>query len=258
MKEIISALADEHAELDQMVGGLNHAGWITPTPAEPWTVSDQICHLAFFDEKAALSVSDPTAFARDLNLTLARGVEAFLDGHLERGAALSKPELAEWWRQAHRDMLVAFSRCDPDREVPWYGPSMKARSSAAARLMEAWAHGTDIADGLGISRPPTARLFHVAALGVKTFSWSFINRGLEVPAPRVRVELRGPDGEVRVWNEAEADRIYGPVEDFCRVVTQRAHIDRTRLTVEGAIARRWMEIAQVFAGPPGPGRSPEA
>lgn len=229
MNDIIDALTAEHAELDEIVAGLDHEGWCTTTPAEPWTVRDQICHLAFFDEKALLSVSDPAAFVRVLNEELSTGVEAFLNGHLDSGVALADHELLSWWRRARGDMLNAFAQTDPDRELPWYGPPMKAHSSAVARLMEAWAHGTDIVDGLGIVRLPTSRLFYIAELGVKTFSWSFINRGLEVPASRVRVELRGPGEEMRVWNEPEADRVAGPVEDFCRVVTQRIHLNDTQL-----------------------------
>jgi hypothetical protein len=30
--------------------------------------------------------------------------------------------------------------------ITWYGPSMSARSFVTARLMEAWAHGQDVAD----------------------------------------------------------------------------------------------------------------
>lgn len=47
--------------------------------------------------------------------------------------------------------------------------------------METWAHGTDVADVLGATLPVADRLFHVADLGVRTFSWSFSNRGLDVP-----------------------------------------------------------------------------
>jgi uncharacterized protein (TIGR03084 family) len=128
---------------------------------------------------------------------------------------------------------------------------MRARSSVVARLMETWAHGTDVADALGTSLPVTDRLFHVADLGVRTFSWSFTNRGLDVPEERVRVALRGPSGTTRIWNDEENASITGPVEDFCLVVVQRRNLADTHLVMEGGLARRWMEIAQVFAGPPG-------
>ena len=47
---------------------------------------------------------------------------------------------------------------------------MGPASSITARLMETWAHGQDIADTLGVSRPVTDRLRHVAHLGVRTFA----------------------------------------------------------------------------------------
>ncbi|MEZ4602902.1 MAG: hypothetical protein R2861_05685 [Desulfobacterales bacterium] len=45
-------------------------------------------------------------------------------------------------------------------------------------MMETWAHGQDAADALGIVRPATDRLKHIAFLGVATFKWSFKNLGL--------------------------------------------------------------------------------
>jgi uncharacterized protein (TIGR03084 family) len=124
--------------------------------------------------------------------------------------------------------------------------------------METWAHGHDIAEALGWRRQPSDRLLTIAELGVKTYSWSFLNRGLEVPPGRVRVELTAPSGRIQVWNPDGTERISGGVEDFCLVVAQRLNVDDTSLQVEGAAARRWMEIAQIFAGPPGPGRPPQS
>jgi uncharacterized protein (TIGR03084 family) len=65
----------------------------------------------------------------------------------------------------------------------------------------------------------------------------------------VRVELAAPSGAVWAWGDADSsERITGPAEDFCLVVTQRRHVDDTALVVEGTVAREWMEIAQAFAG----------
>ena len=46
----------------------------------------------------------------------------------------------------------------------------------------------------------------------------------------------------------------GSAYDFCLLVTQRVHRDDTDLVATGADADRWLDIAQAFAGPPGPGR----
>lgn len=256
MNTILEDLAAEQDSLDALVSGLGAEEWDLPTPAEPWTIRDQIGHLAFFDEKAALAARDPEAFMVDMNSIAEIGVEAFMGRHIERGRSGSPDALLEWWRTARSDLLAALAECDPDERLPWYGPPMRAASSAVARLMETWAHGLDIADTLGVVRAPTDRLFHIADLGVRTFRFAFENRGLEAPPAKVRVALRGPSGTLRIWNDECADSITGPVEDFCMVVTQRRHLDDTHLFCEGTAALRWMEIAQVFAGPPGPGREP--
>lgn len=252
MEGLLADLAAETEALAGLVERLDPSGWATPTPAEPWTIHDQIGHLAYFDEQAGLSATNPDAFAEQVN----RDIEALTGdvAELHRRRGLDGPNTLAWWRQARRELIDAFTGLDPDLRLPWYGPPMRARSSVVARLMETWAHGTDVADALGTSLPVSDRLFHIADLGVRTFSWSFSNRGLEVPDRRVRVALRGPSGTTRVWNDEENASITGPVEDFCLVVAQRRSRADTHLVMEGGLARRWMEIAQVFAGPPGPGR----
>jgi hypothetical protein len=68
--------------------------------------------------------------------------------------------------------------------------------------------------------------------------------------------LRGTTGNLRVWNDDCSNSVTGPVEDFCMVIAQRRNLADTHLFIEGPIAEEWMGIAQVFAGPPGPGRAP--
>jgi hypothetical protein len=50
--------------------------------------------------------------------------------------------------------------------------------------------------------------------------------------------------------------VRGPALDFCLVVTQRRHVSDTALVANGSVARRWLTIAQSFAGPAGSGRPP--
>jgi uncharacterized protein (TIGR03084 family) len=123
--------------------------------------------------------------------------------------------------------------------------------------MEVWAHGQDIVGALGVVREPTARLQHIALLGVKTMGWSFAVNGLPTPDSPVRVNLTGPDGGSWMWGDpSSADSVSGDGEEFCLVVTQRRNIADTALEVTGSIAGQWMQIAQAFAGPPGSGRPP--
>ncbi|MGH9017839.1 MAG: TIGR03084 family metal-binding protein, partial [Acidimicrobiales bacterium] len=68
--------------------------------------------------------------------------------------------------------------------------------------------------------------------------------------------LTGPSGEQWQWGPGDdaAEAVAGPALDFCLVVTQRRRVADTALVMTGSGAAEWMEIAQAFAGPPGPGR----
>jgi uncharacterized protein (TIGR03084 family) len=136
---------------------------------------------------------------------------------------------------------------------------MSVASLATARLMETWAHGQDVVDALAISRVPTDRLRHVAHLGVRTRDFAFTINDRTPPAEPFRVELASPSGDVWTWGPAgAAGRVTGPALDFCLRVTQRRHRDDLALVAVGAEADTWLDIAQAFAGPPGPGRPPGA
>ncbi|WP_239573008.1 maleylpyruvate isomerase family mycothiol-dependent enzyme [Geodermatophilus bullaregiensis] len=125
--------------------------------------------------------------------------------------------------------------------------------------METWAHGQDVVDAVGAARAPTGRLRHVAHLGVATLGWSHRVRGEEPPATPVRVELGAPDGGTWTWGPAGAtDRVTGPALDFCLLVTQRRHRADLSLQATGPVADHWLDVAQAFAGPPGPGRRPRS
>lgn len=253
MKAICKDLADEYAALDNIVKNLDDDQWGMRTPFFKWTIKDEISHLAYFDRAAFLSATDAKAFAKDFENML-EGIAGYDDMHKKVNAVggnMSNADLLAWWRKESSQLVAAFESMKPDTRVPWYGPSMSARSSATARIMETWAHGQDIADALQIVRPGTDRLKHIAFLGVSTFKWSFINRQLAVPDEEVRVALSSPSGERWVWGPEEADNVVsGSAEDFCLVVTQRRNLADTGLTIQGDIAAQWIQIAQAFAGPP--------
>jgi uncharacterized protein (TIGR03084 family) len=259
LPELLEDLAHEHADLDAIVFRLPEEAWATPTLAEGWAVRDQISHLAFFDEMATQAIRDPEGFAALAEEATARamaGADPMAD-HLARGRAMDGEELLAWWRGARRDLLATSSSLESGQRVPWYGPPMSPLSFVSARLMETWAHGQDVADALGIEREPTRRLAHVAQIGVRARPFSYMVRGLDPPLAGVKVDLEAPGGDRWSWDEdVTADVVLGPALDFCLVVTQRRHLDDTRLVVEGPNAVEWMRIAQAFAGPPGPGRQP--
>ena len=255
LDRIRNDLTAEQASLDAVVAGLPSAAWDVVTPAEPWTVRDQISHLAFFDEQATAAASRPEEFLAGLTAA-ATDVDAFMNEPLERGRRMAPPAVLEWWRDARAAATHAFASLAPTTRVPWFGPAMSPASFVTARIMETWAHGQDIVDTLGIDRTPTDRLRHVAHIGVRARPFSYTTRGLAVPAEDVGVRLKAPSGDTWAWNESAQQTVTGDALDFCLVVTQRRHVDDTRLTVDGPLAAEWMSIAQAFAGPPGSGRSP--
>ena len=254
MGALTADLAAESAELYEVLSVLAEPEWNRDTPAAGWTVRDQVTHLAYFDGTAVLSATDPDRFLAEMAAITAEGQD-FPDRIAAEHRGLSGAEAFAWLQRERRAYLDTFGALDPGTQLPWYGPPMSAASSVTARLMETWAHGQDVIDALGLTRRPTARLRHVAHLGVRTFGWSFVVRGLEAPGVPVRVELTGPDGEPWTWGpEDAADRVSGPAEDFCLLVVQRRHRSQTALTASGPVADRWLDVAQAFAGAPGPGR----
>jgi uncharacterized protein (TIGR03084 family) len=249
-------LAAEQESLDHIIAHLDPAAWDVATPAEGWTVRDQVTHLAFFDERARTAAEDPDRFTREL-AAVAADPDAYVERHLERGRRLPPAQLLGWWRGERQELLEGLARLDPSARVPWYGPAMSVASFTSARLMETWCHGQDVADALGVDRLPTRRLRHVAHLAVAARPFNYASHGRALPEGGVFVTLRGPDGATWEWGDpAAADRVEGDALDFCLVATQRRHRDDTDLRIEGPLAQEWMAIAQAFAGPPGPGRRP--
>ena len=256
-RDLVSDLAAETADLRRLVSDLDDAGWRTATPAAGWTVGDQVSHLAFFDDAAVVSGTDPDRFAAEFGSTAAKG-QLSADDIAEQYRNLSGVELLAWFDTARERLIATFAGLDPAKRLPWFGPPMSAASSVTARIMETWAHGQDVADALSVVRAPTARLRHVAHIGVRALPFSFAVNGLDVPEQSVRVELRlGAD--TWSWGPPDAEnRVTGPALDFCLLVTQRRNRADTSVRAVGPTADQWLDIAQAFAGPPGPGRPPGA
>jgi uncharacterized protein (TIGR03084 family) len=259
--ELLRDLDDEYADARRLVESLppDAPEWDRPTPAAGWAVRDQISHLAFFDDAGRRAMAEPEAFTRSAEVAMA-GAGDPMEVHLVRGRAMDGDGLLSWWAEAHVAMMAALAGVDPTARLPWYGPPMGVMSFLSARLMETWAHGTDVADALGVEREPTDRLRHVAHLGVRTRPFSYLIRGRDVPPGRIDVTLTSPAGEPWTWVAGSSDEVdvaatvTGPALDFCLVVTQRRNAADTALVVSGEPATDWMSVAQAFAGPPGPGR----
>ena len=258
---LLRDLTAEQEELDAVVAGLDDGGWATPTPADGWDVDDQIAHLAATEQWARRSLEDPDGFRGELAEYAAdpeRRAAGIRDGRIGRDRPGGVTTL-DWWRENRRATGAALRERAPAERTPWFGPDMSLASFATARVMETWAHGQDVVDALASPRPPTARLRHVAEIGVRARPFAYASRGLELPDREVRVELVAPDGERWAWGPDDAtDVITGDALDWCLVATQRRNPLDTTLAVTGDAAVEWIGIVQAFAGPPTEHRAPRS
>lgn len=256
LAELLGDLTAESGVLDDLVAGRPAADWQRPTPAPGWTVASQIAHLAWTDDVALAAIDDPAGFDAVIADAVADPA-GYVDRAAATGAAQPPGELLARWRRGRAALAAALQAVPAGTRLRWFGPPMSPASMATARLMETWAHGLDVADALGAPPSVSARLRHVAHIGVRTRDFAYHVRGLTPPAEPFRVELTGPDGERWTWGLADAaQRVTGPALDFCLLVTQRRHRADLAVTADGADADEWLSIAQAFAGPPGPGRAP--
>lgn len=249
-----TAFIEECAELDALVADLSEEDWARDTPAEGWTIAHQIAHLAWTDDVALVTATDPAAFKTVVEEALADPL-GYVDKQSEARAALPPAEILTGWREGRARLAETLASLDPGTKIDWFGPPMKPRSMATARLMETWAHGQDVADALGVTREPTERLYDICHLGVRTRDWAYFLNGRDVPPGEFRVELTSPAGETWTWGPEEAagdealGAIRGSAQDFCLVVTQRRDLADTGLEANGEAAV-WLTFAQAFAGAP--------
>jgi len=241
--DVLAELLDQPAAMD----------WQRTTKFKDWSVDDVLAHLHFFNYAADLSLRDEQAFDE----LFARLFKAMGDGtgHLAfshdwlegtRGRALY-----DLWRDFYPAMAERFAAADPEARLKWAGPDMSVRMSITARQMETWAHGQALFDLFAKPRRESDRIKNIAVIGIKTYGWTFANRGQEPPGPPPCVRLGAPSGTRWAFNEENADNtVEGDAVAFCQVVTQTRNIADTDLTVTGEAARQWMAIAQCFAGPP--------
>jgi uncharacterized protein (TIGR03084 family) len=239
---------------------LGEADFDRITQFKDWTLKDVIGHLHIFNaaaEKALEGDAAFQAFLAPINAILSGG-GSFIDAQAPWLAGLRGRALFEAWRDGAERCADLYARADPKQRVSWAGPGMSARSGITARQTETWAHGQEIFDLLGLVRTERDRIRNIAHMGVATYGWTFANRGLAVPGPPPHVRLTGPSGAIWEWNDPQqANSVSGDAVAFAQVVTQVRNIADTTLVVHGEAARRWMEIAQCFAGaptdPPAPG-----
>ena len=248
----IKDFRDEVEELYALLAAIPADAWTAPTGFKAWTPADIVQHLHHSDLMAMASadgIEAFTAFRAEMQALRQRGLTNVQATRERLGDPQGKPLLDLWQRTA----LVLCDRLAllaPETRMPWAGPGMGLRMFATARQMETWSHGQAIYDLIGVERPPASpRLRNIAEIGVRTYGWTFRNRGQEPPGPQPEVRLDTPFGEPWQW-PGEGGLVAGDAIAFCQVAAQTRNIADTALRVEGAAAQAWMVLAQCFAGPP--------
>ncbi len=251
---------DESRALADLLAPLSESDFDTPTLFKRWTINDILGHLYLFNvaaERTLAGREDFKAWITPMLAQLSRG-SGMLEIQRPWLNGISGRALFDAWRACADRLAVAYGDADPKLRVMWAGPDMSVMSCITARQMETWAHGQAVVDVLGIERVEHDRIRNIAHLGVGTFAWTFVNRGEAVTQNPPHVCLIGPSGAVWQWNDPQTDNsVVGSAVEFARVVTQVRHVDDTALQTSGEVARRWMTVAQCFAGnavaPPPPG-----
>jgi uncharacterized protein (TIGR03084 family) len=253
---MLRQVADFRAEADELHGllvTLTDADWDRATLFKQWTVNDVLQHLHDGDLMAMASVEGPEQFARfraERQALLDSGMTRVQTSRHRLGDLTGARLLDRWYAEA-RDLATKLASMPTDTRLKWAGPDMGLRMFATARQMETWAHGQAIYDLLGETRLPTDRLHNIAEIGVRTYGWTFANRKQPVPGPAPYIRLTAPSGAMWEWNDRTPENaVEGEALAFCQVVTQVRNVADTGLKISGEPARRWMALAQCFAGPP--------
>ncbi|MEQ4721879.1 TIGR03084 family metal-binding protein [Nonomuraea sp. B19D2] len=256
LPNVIEDLTAESAALDRILAGLAAPQWAEQTPAPGWTVAHQVGHLAFMFRIAGLAASDPDAF-RAMTASIKGGFNQAVNAALAEYVVLSPAELLARWREERAAGIRALSAVPAGQVVPWLVRPLPPEILASAGIMETFAHGQDILDALEIPRESADRLKYLVLFAVLTWDFGYQARGLTPPDVQFRYELTAPSGELWAYGPESADqRITGAALDFCLLVTRRRHRDDCDVTAVGPDADAWLDIAQAYRGPAGPGRRP--
>jgi uncharacterized protein (TIGR03084 family) len=251
MDDVVSALADQQAELSALLAGRPEADWRKATRCEGWDVSDVVLHLAQSDEIAMASATGRFAEAV---AELADGVErtgSVDDGVarlVERERGLPPSEVLERWSAGASRLLGVFDAMNLSTRVHWVAGELAARTLVTTRMTETWIHTGDVADAFGVILPVTDRLRLIARLAWRTLPYAFSSAGLTMTGP-VAFRLVSPDGEP--WDfvpeEPPATTITGPAVELCAVAARRVDASATSLGGEGPDADDVLALVRTYA-----------
>jgi uncharacterized protein (TIGR03084 family) len=252
----ITALDAECDALDALLDGLSLPDWNLQTPAPGWTITHQVAHLAATFQLAGLAAADPEAFTallatldRSFELNVLRAMRPYLN---------DPPDvLMQRWRDERAYASKALAAVADTELVPWLVNPLPPAVLAMAGMMEAFAHGQDIFDAVGMRPERDDRVRFLVEFAVRTWTFGYLARNEPVPEVEFRYELASPSGQLWTFGPAGSEeRITGSAVDFCLLTTRRRHPADLDLTATGEQAEHWLDIAQCYRGPAGAGRRP--
>lgn len=254
--DVLTDLAAEGDDIDSLVAGIEPERWATPTPADGWTIAHQIAHLSAIFRLAATAAGSPEAFIA-MSSRLSEDFNANVDAAMAPYLADPPEVLLSRFRAERASAQKSLAAVPEGQMVPWLVRPLPAPVLAAAGMMELFGHGQDVADALGVQRQYTDRIGHLAFFAVRTWDFGYQARGMQTPDVSFRFVLTAPSGAVWEFGPADAEQsISGPAADFCLLVTRRRHRDDLALKAVGLQAEEWLDLAQAYRGPAGPGREP--
>jgi uncharacterized protein (TIGR03084 family) len=237
VESVVAALADQQAELTDLLSGLGEADWQRPSRCDGWTVADVVLHLAQTNELASASASGRMAEALDQLAGGQRGMGSVDDGAatlVARERGQPGPVVRDRWVDSAGALCRLLECVDPHQRLRWVAGQVSARTLTTTRIAETWIHAGDIGAAFEWVPAATNRLWHVARLAWRTLPYAFGRAGRELTGP-VAFELRAPSGEG--WRFAAESEILttvrGDAVELCLVAARRSRSEETSLAVDG-------------------------
>jgi uncharacterized protein (TIGR03084 family) len=283
MDDVCTSLAEQHAELWEIIDGLDPAGWDRPSLCAGWSVADVLLHMAqteemaiaslegrFDDADTALATAAADALTPEPSADSGSGhgepsgdgadrgdltVDDFADLAVQRERGAPGVKVAARWWAASRRLEELLGEADPHQRVPWVTGRLSVVSLATTRLAECWIHTGDIAEPLGVEQVPGERLRHVARLAWRTLPYAFAQAGRELRGP-VAFHLTGPEGDEWRFDppgatDADGDAgitvVEGDGVELCRVAARRVAPAATGLRATGPDAGAVLGLVRTYA-----------
>ncbi|RPF20810.1 maleylpyruvate isomerase family mycothiol-dependent enzyme [Myceligenerans xiligouense] len=257
LTKVLEAFTAEAAVFRDLAASAPAADWDLVTPADPWTIKDQVAHLTFIFDLAAAAAADPEKFRAMTAPVGEKGFDAAVNAVLARYNQGPKETMLEAFDRQTASVTGALGAQDPDGVVPWLVNPLPPHILTTAGMIELFAHGQDIADARGVEVPRTDRVAYLLPFIHRTIPFGYETRGLEPPARAFRFAVELPGGDpFQVGPEDAPNVVCGAAVDLALLATRRRHPDDLSLHASGPDAADYLEVAQAYRGPAGPGRSP--